>query len=83
MLDIKFIRENSQTVEKAAKAKGAAVDVAAILALDEERRSILYETGQLRHQRNKASEQINQLKKTGKDAKELIAEMRTVADRIK
>ena len=46
MLDIKFIRENSRAVEKAAQDKGAAVDIAAILALDEERRSILSETGQ-------------------------------------
>jgi len=83
MLDIKFIRENSQAVEKAAQDKGAAVDIAAILALDEERRSILSETGQLRHQRNEASEHISQLKKEGKDATELISEMRSVADRIK
>ena len=83
MLDIKFIRENSQVVEKAAKAKGTAVDIAAILALDEERRSILSEVEQLRHQRNEASERISQLKKEGTDAAELIIEMRSVANRIK
>jgi seryl-tRNA synthetase len=83
MLDIKFIRENSRAVEKAAKDKGAAVDVAAILALDEERRSILSEAEQLRHRRNEASERISQLKKEGKNTAELIVEMRSVADRIK
>ena len=83
MLDIRFIRENSQAVEKAAQDKGAAVDIAAILALDEERRSILSEAEQLRHQRNEASEHISQLKKENKDATELIREMRSVADRIK
>jgi len=83
MLSIKFIRENSRVVEKAAKAKGAAVDISAILALDEERRSILSETGELRRRRNEASERISQLKKEGKDTGELIVEMRTVADRIK
>ncbi len=83
MLDIKFIRENSQAVEKAAKDKGAAVDIATILAQDEKRRSILSETEQLRHQRNEASEHISQLKKEGKDATELIIKMRSVADRIK
>ena len=72
MLDIKFIRENSQVVEKAAQDKGAAVDIAVILALDEERRSILSETEQLRHQRNESSEHISQLKKENKDAKDLI-----------
>ena len=83
MLDIRFIRENSQAVEKAAQSKGATVDIPAILALDEERRSILSEAEQLRHQRNETSEQINRLKKEGADTEGLIARMRTVADRIK
>jgi seryl-tRNA synthetase len=83
MLDLKFIRENSRVVEKAAKDKGASVDIAAILALDEERRLILSEAEKLRHRRNEASEHISQLKKDGKDAAELIIEMRSVADRIK
>ncbi|MFA5393606.1 MAG: serine--tRNA ligase [Candidatus Ratteibacteria bacterium] len=83
MLDIKFIRENSQVVEKAARDKGATVDIAAILALDEERRLILSEAEQLRHQRNETSERISQLKKENKDAAGLILEMRSVSDRIK
>ncbi|MFH1903799.1 MAG: serine--tRNA ligase [Candidatus Omnitrophota bacterium] len=83
MLDLKFIRENSQAVEKAAKAKGAAVDIAAILSLDEGRRAILSEAEHLRHQRNEASEHISRLKKEDKDATKLIIEMRSVADRIK
>lgn len=83
MLDIKFIRENSQVVEKAAKDKGTAVDVAAILALDEKRRKILQAAELHRRNRNEWSKEVNQKKKKGEDTTELIKKVRQNSDRLK
>ncbi len=83
MLSIKFIRENKVLVEEAVRKKGVEVDVAAILALDDERRKLLVESEQLRRKRNETSEQISQLKKEGKEVEKLIVQMREVSDQIK
>ena len=83
MLDIKFIRENKAAVEKASKAKGAIVDIAAILVLDEKRRNILKAAELHRHNRNEWSEEVNQKKKKGEDTTELIKKIRQNSDRLK
>jgi seryl-tRNA synthetase len=41
MLDIKFIRENSEKVKKACKDKQVKVDIDELLRLDKERRGLL------------------------------------------
>ncbi len=58
MLDIRFIRENPDTVKKGIKNKGVEVDVDRLLALDEERRKLLQEVEGLRAEQNKATEEI-------------------------
>ena len=83
MLDIRFIRENKELTAKAIAQKKANAELDRILVLDEERRDFLAEVEQLRRRRNEVSEQINRLKKEGRDAESLIVEMRGVADRIK
>jgi len=83
MLDLKFIRENRDLVERAARQKNARVDLDAILSLDEERRRLLGEVDALRHDRNRASEEVNRLKKAGQDASELINRVRGDAERVK
>lgn len=52
MLDIRFIRENAETVEKQAKQKGYKINVKRLLELDEDRRKLLSEVEDLRAQRN-------------------------------
>jgi len=83
MLEIKFVRENLEQVEKALTARGASVDVEAIRRIDEKRRQVLLEIEQLRHRRNVVSEQIAELKKNGRDAAPQIEEMRGVSERVK
>ena len=54
MLDIKFIRENQEAVEKAARDKG--VDhkpVALVIKLDKKRRELLQKVEEIRAQKNK------------------------------
>jgi seryl-tRNA synthetase len=83
MLDLKFIRENSDLVKKGVKNKQADIDIDEILNLDEERRTLIKRTEELKSQRNKVSKEVGRLKKEGKDADDVIAEMRKVGDEIK
>jgi seryl-tRNA synthetase len=82
MLDLKFIRENLDTVQKGAEAKGATINLQEILALDEHRRKMIQENDSLKARRNEVSGQIGKLKKEGGDASPAIAEMETVKNRI-
>ena len=53
MLDIKFIRENPDIVQKAAKNKGFEVDVSHILEIDTKHRELLLSVQKLREERNR------------------------------
>ena len=52
MLDIRFIRENSEKVQQAAQSKGYNVSIAELLKLDDERRSLQQQVDELREKRN-------------------------------
>lgn len=58
MLDIKFIRENSDTVKEAAKNKNVKVDVDRLLNLDSEVVSLRQELDEKRRQRNEHAEML-------------------------
>ncbi len=70
MLDIKFIRQNSDIVKKAAKDKRVEVDVDKIIALDERRRQIQGELDQANSFRNALAD----ASKGGKPTEDQIAE---------
>lgn len=52
MLDIRFIRENSERVQIAAQQKGYEVSIQRLLELDDERRSLQQQVDDLRERRN-------------------------------
>jgi seryl-tRNA synthetase len=83
VLDIKVIREQPESVEKALAQKGGAELIKPILELDGERRRLIKETEDLKALRNRASEAIGQAKRKGEDASAEMAKMREVADRVK
>ncbi|MFN3307332.1 MAG: serine--tRNA ligase [Candidatus Kapaibacteriota bacterium] len=83
MLDLKFIRENINLVQKNIEAKGESSSLEKILELDERRREIIAEVERLKHLRNVVSNEIALLKKEKKDADLKIAQMRGVSDKIK
>ena len=58
MLDIAFIRENSDLIDAAAKKKHLDFDVKKLLKVDNERLAVLKETEELRRQQNEASKKI-------------------------
>ncbi len=78
MLDVKFIRENLDLVEKSTKEKGYKIDVKEVLKLDDERKAILVEVEALRAKRNEIAGKM----KGGKPAPELIAEGRKIKEEL-
>jgi len=82
MLDIKFIRENQEVVEKALKDRNSKFDLGQVLELDNARRKILVELEELRAQKNKANDEISVLLKDKKDPKERISSMKYIAEKI-
>jgi seryl-tRNA synthetase len=83
MLEIKFIRQNLEKVQRALQNRGQAFDLEAFGGIDEERRRVLQEIETLRHQRNIVSDQIAEMKKSGDNAEEPVRQMREVSARIK
>jgi len=82
MLDLKFIRENPDTVREAVKNKGEDADVDELLRLDKKRRELISQTEELKHQKNIFSEKIARFKKEKKDFKSDVEKMREVSKRI-
>lgn len=78
MLDVKFIRENLELVEKSTKEKGYKINIGEVLELDDERRKILTEVEALRQQRNEIASKM----KGGKPTPELIAEGRRIKEEL-
>jgi seryl-tRNA synthetase len=70
MLDLAYVRENLSTIEEMLRRRGA--DPAQVLSgfrqIDEKRRALITQSESLKAQRNRASEEIAKLKKTGQDA---------------
>ncbi|MGH8005021.1 MAG: serine--tRNA ligase [Limisphaerales bacterium] len=82
MLDLKFIRENPEKVRAGLAAKNDRRGIDEILRLDGRRRELIKDADVLKEKRNKVSMDVARLKKEGKDASGIIAEMKTVSDRI-
>lgn len=82
MLDIKFIRENFDIVEMAAKKKRVKIDLKELLKVDDERLIILGEVESMRAEQNAVSDRIPQI--TDQAAKaELIRNMQLVKEELK
>ncbi|MBC7355369.1 MAG: serine--tRNA ligase [Desulfomicrobiaceae bacterium] len=83
MLDSKLLRTNPELVRRALQLRRAAIDLDALLALDETRRQLTTEVETLKAQRNQASQQVAQMKRSGQDASALMAELGALSQRIK
>jgi seryl-tRNA synthetase len=84
MLDLNFVRENLPRVEEMLRQRGA--DPAAVLKdfreVDTQRRQAITEAETMKARRNKASEDISKLKKSGQDATAAIAETKDLREQI-
>jgi seryl-tRNA synthetase len=59
------------------------MELAPLLALDQQRREAIQEVESLKHERKVVNDQIAQMKKKGEDASNIISRMRQVSQRIK
>jgi seryl-tRNA synthetase len=84
MLELSFVRDNLPRVEEMLRQRGA--DPAAVLRdfrdVDTQRRQAITEAETMKARRNKASEDISQLKKSGQDATAAIAETKDLREQI-
>jgi len=72
MIDIKLIRENPELIQKSCKNRGYEIDIKEIIGLDKEWRALKTKDDELRAERNKVSEQINQAKKAKKPVDNIL-----------
>src|SRR6195256_6485266 len=84
MLDLNFVRDNLPLVEEKLRQRG--LDPATVLKdfreVDTQRRQAITEAETLKARRNRASEDIGKLKKSGQDASVLTAETKELREQI-
>ena len=91
MLDIKFVRENPDTLREALEKRGMGdffvpevqLSLGELVEMEDRRRHLLKEVEELRNKRNVVSEEIGRLKREKKDAALHLTEMKGVSDKIK
>ena len=88
MLDIQFIRDNAELVEQSAKDKGAPVNIAELLSLDEQRRELIGRLESVREERNAVAQQMkggkpeDTLITKGRELKEQAAELEPQLEKV-
>ena len=85
MLDIRYIRENAARVQEASEQKGYKVDIAHLLQLDEERRTLLTGVEELRRERNDLSSSMKGQKPNDEQlarGRELKTKITEIEDRL-
>jgi len=85
MLDIKYIKENTEYVKQRLIDKGrdCNAEIDEILALDAKRREMIAATEADKAEQNKVSKTIPALKKAGQDTAPVFAQMKALSDKIK
>jgi seryl-tRNA synthetase len=83
MLSVKYVREEFESVRRRLADRGTEFDFGPFLEIEARRRKILAESEGLRGERNRASEEVARLKRSGADASEIIARTKSVGDRIR
>ena len=82
MLDRRLLRENPEVLRDALEKRGNPFDLDALVALDEERRSVIEQAQALREQRNTLSKQVGEIMKSGGDADALRAEVGEIKETL-
>lgn len=84
MLDIRWIRENPEALDRALLSRGEAAQAAALIALDDRRRKITSDLQLLQEQRNAASKEVGKAKAAGDEARAgaLMAEVALLKERL-
>lgn len=87
MLDLRQIRQDPEAFKallaRRGDAEGTGASVDRVLGLDTERRALIGEGDELKSRRNAASQQVAERKRAKESADDLIAEVRSIGDRIR
>ncbi len=83
MIDMKLLRTEPEKVIAALARRKENVDIDGLLALDKEKREILYEAEQKKAEQNAVSKKIPAMKKAGEDTTAVFAEMKELSAAIK
>jgi seryl-tRNA synthetase len=83
MLDLKYVINNLDAVKISMQKRNANIDFTLILENEEKRKTFLLEIETLRNKRNRVSDDIAKMKKSGEDVSSLIEQMRDVSETIK
>ncbi|MDP1879617.1 MAG: serine--tRNA ligase [Parachlamydiaceae bacterium] len=82
MLDIRLIRKDRQIIEEKLRRKDPTIDLSNICDLDHKIREDKNRVESLKAQRNDLSQKIGELKRSGQDGSELMAQVSSFADEI-
>ncbi|RJQ44993.1 MAG: serine--tRNA ligase [Nitrospiraceae bacterium] len=83
MLDIRFVREQTDAVIDALKKRGQRTEILdKFLAIEKQRRDLLREVEEMRQQRNRLSQEVGKIKKEGGDATAVLSDAKTLSDNI-
>ncbi len=78
MLDIKFIKENRELIQKVAGQKNIRIDIDKLLSIDEQKKKVSQKIEELRQKKNQASKEIPKL--SGQDRELALTRMKEVDD---
>jgi seryl-tRNA synthetase len=82
MLDLKYVRENLDTVVAGLKKRGLDFDADSFKSLEEQRRVLITEAEKLKAGKNDLSKKIGELKKAKEDAGDLMDRVKLMGDEI-
>ncbi|MGN6670511.1 MAG: serine--tRNA ligase [Candidatus Nucleicultricaceae bacterium] len=82
MIDIKWIRENPELLDKNLARRGQDPKASHILDLDKKHRDILTEIQDYQNKRNSIAREIGALKQQGKDASDLLQQSAHIKERL-
>jgi seryl-tRNA synthetase len=83
MLDLGFVRDHLDVLEKMVRDRGAKLDLQPFVEIDTERRKLIQTNEGLKAERNKANEEIATLKRNKQDATAILVRMKEVSEEIK
>ena len=83
MLDIKLIRENPDKINELLKRRNADLSIDEVIKIDNDRRKIQTQAGNLRAKRKSESLKIGLMKKNGENTDSVQEEVRQLGDKIK
>lgn len=82
MLDIRIVREDPEIIRKMLEKRNSSFPLEDLIRKDKMLRALMTKTQELKHDRNKASEEIAKKKKSGVESSKEIQEMRSLGREI-